>query len=419
MNRYSKNSSRQILRIACCLLGLMAAILMAPPVAAQQSAFLTNGLVAHYLFDGALTNNATKNQPTFITARNTTLTADRFGRQQMAAKLNGINSYIVSSINRDFTNSRITVSVWATLEGQNAANDASTLFTRWRSQSNSYWDDLSLFANFPNPDNFFVANWSGKDGNPSTDAYIIKNQFSSKGWTHLVISASESNARIYTNGVLSISITNKLTARQLFTNSAAWGFGAQNDGNGPINFWKGRLDDIRIYNRDLSAQEVNRLFEIENQAPAEVNLEPRPARASAVLFGGVIKEIILEDSGYGYTNSRKVIFDSPTGQGAVAYTVINGGVVTGFTMTYRGSGYTNPPLVKIASPPFVPILSIAISKISVTLKVGLGLKYQLETSTDLLLWEKAGEEFVAKDENLIQEFDVNGVGKYFRVLQIQ
>ena len=419
MNRHSPNSSRQILRIACGLIWAMAAILMAPRVVAQQPAFLTNGLIAHYLFDGALTNNAAKNQPTFITARNITLTADRFGRQQMAAKLNGINSYIVSSINRDFTNSRITVSVWATLEGQNAANDASTLFTRWRSQSNSYWDDLSLFANFPNPDNFFVANWSGKDGNPSTDAYIIKNQFSSKGWTHLVISASESNARIYTNGVLSISITNKLTARQLFTNSAAWGFGAQNDGNGPINFWKGRLDDIRIYNRDLSAQEVNRLFEIENQAPADVNLEPRPARASAVLFGGVIKEIILEDSGYGYTNSRKVIFDSPTGQGAVAYTVINGGVVTGFTMTYRGSGYTNPPLVKIASPPFDPILSIAVSKVAVTMKVVLGFKYQLETSTDMLLWEKVGQEFVANDENLIQEFDVNSVGKYFRVVQIQ
>ena len=419
MNRRFSNSSSQILRIACCLLGLMTAILMAPLVAAQQPAFLTNGLIAHYLFDGALTNNAAKNQPTFITARNTTLTADRFGRQQMAVKLNGVNSYIVSSINRDFTNSRITVAVWATLEGQNAANDASTLFTRWRSQSSSYWDDLSLFANFPNPDNFFVANWSGKDGNPSTDAYIIKKQFSSEGWTHLVISASESNARIYTNGVLSISITNKLTARQLFTNSAAWGFGAQNDGNGPINFWKGRLDDIRIYNRDLSGQEVSHLFQIENQAPPDVSLEPRPAKATAVLFGGVIKEIVLEDSGSGYTNAPKVLFDSPTGQSAVAYAIINGGVVTGFTMTNRGSGYTNPPLVKIASPPFVPILSIAISKISVTLKVGLGLKYQLETSTDLLLWEKAGEEFVAKDENLIQEFDVNSVGKYFRVLQIQ
>ena len=397
----------------------MAAILMAPRVVAQQPAFLTNGLIAHYLFDGALTNNAIQNQPTIITARNITLTADRFGRQQMAAKLNGINSYILSSINRDFTNSRITVSAWATLEGLNAANDGSTFFNRWRSQSGSYWDDLSLFGTFPSPDNYFMINWSGKDGNPPSDSFIIKNQFSNQGWTHLAITISQSSAQIYTNGFLSLSITNKLPPRQLFTNSAAWGFGAQNDGNGPINFWKGRLDDIRIYNRDLSAQEVNRLFEIENQAPADVNLEPRPAKATAVLFGNLVKEIVLEDSGYGYTTAPKVLFDSPTGQSAVAYAIINGGVVTGFTMTYRGSGYTNPPLVKIASPPFDPILSIAVSKVSVTVKVVLGLKYQLETSTDFLLWEKAGEEFVAKDENLIQEFDVNTVGKYFRVLQIQ
>ncbi len=393
--------------------------MMFPRVAAQQSAFLTDGLIAHYLFDGTLTNNAAGNQTTSITARNINLTADRFGRQRMAAKLNGENSYIVSSVNRDFTNSRITISVWATLEGQKAENDAATLFTRWRSQSSSLWDDLSLFANYPSPNNFFVVNWSGKDGNPPTDSYTIKNQFSGKGWTHLVISVSESNARIYTNGVLSVSITNKLTARQLFTNSAAWGFGAQNDGSGPINFWRGRLDDIRIYNRDLSAQEIHRLFENENQTPAEVNLEPRPARASVVLFGNVIKEIVLEDSGYGYTNSPKVIFDSPTGQSAVALAIINGGVVTGFHITNRGTGYSDPPIVKIASPPFAPILSIAVSKVSVTLKVVLGLKYQLQTSTDMLLWEKAGEEFEAKDENLFKEFDVNTVGKYFRVLQIQ
>lgn len=399
-------------------MGAVAAILTAPRVVAQQPAFVTNGLIAHYLFDGALTNNAAKNQPTFITARNTTLTADRFGRQQMAVKLNGVNSYIVSSINRDFTNSRITVAVWATLEGQNAANDALTLFTRWRSQSSSFWDDLSLFANLPNSDNFFVANWSGKDGNPPSDAHVIKNQFSKKDWTHIAISVTESNARIYTNGFLSLSITNKLPSRQLFTNSAAWGFGAQNDGNGPINFWKGRLDDIRIYNRDLSAEEVSRLFEIENQAPADVNLEPRPAKATAVLFGNVIKEIILEDSGYGYTNAPKVLFDSPTGQSAVAYAIINGGVVIGFTMTHRGSGYTNPPLVKIASPPFDPILSIAVSKIAVTMKVELGFNYQLETSKDLLLWEKVGEEFVAKDENLFQEFNIEAVGKFFRLTRV-
>ncbi len=29
----------------------------------QQPAFLTNGLIAHCLFGGALTNNAAKNQP--------------------------------------------------------------------------------------------------------------------------------------------------------------------------------------------------------------------------------------------------------------------------------------------------------------------------------------------------------------------
>ena len=43
-------SLSRILRIACCLMGAMAAILMAPRVVAQQPAFLKDGRITRDLF---------------------------------------------------------------------------------------------------------------------------------------------------------------------------------------------------------------------------------------------------------------------------------------------------------------------------------------------------------------------------------
>ena len=60
----------------------------------------------------------------------------------------------------------------------------------------------------------------------------------------------------------------------------------------------------------------------------------------------------------------------------------------------------------------------SVASLVVTMKVELGFNYQLETSKDLLLWEKVGEEFVAKDENLFQEFNIEAVGKFFRLTRV-
>jgi hypothetical protein len=52
------------------------------------------------------------------------------------------------------------------------------------------------------------------------------------------------------------------------------------------------------------------------------------------------------------------------------------------------------------------------------MSVVLGRKYQLEASTDLNSWTTTGPAFIAQDEELAQEFDVNQVGRYFRINQV-
>ena len=41
------------------------------------------------------------------------------------------------------------------------------------------------------------------------------------------------------------------------------------------------------------------------------------------------------------------------------------------------------------------------------MKVFLGRKYRLEATTDLKTWNPVGDAFVAQDEELVQEFDVD------------
>ena len=76
------------------------------------------------------------------------------------------------------------------------------------------------------------------------------------------------------------------------------------------------------------------------------------------------------------------------------------------------------PRVEIASPPFVPTLSIAVSKVKITQNVVLGRNYVLESSFDLTNWTEVGPPFTATSESITNEFDVDVTGRYFRIRQV-
>jgi hypothetical protein len=94
------------------------------------------------------------------------------------------------------------------------------------------------------------------------------------------------------------------------------------------------------------------------------------------------------------------------------------GVVTGLVITSAGSGYTNAPRILIESPPFVPTVSIAVSKVKVTQKVRVNHNYVLEASLDLVSWTATGPAFTAETESIVNEFDVDTVGRFFRLREV-
>jgi hypothetical protein len=145
---------------------------------------------------------------------------------------------------------------------------------------------------------------------------------------------------------------------------------------------------------------------------------PKKATATSQVVNGFVVGIKITDFGFGYETAPTVLLVGGGGTGATATATVLNGVVTAITITNPGSGYTSAPLVRIASPPFTPKLAIEVSKVNVRLSVVLGRKYQIESSSDLANWKPASAVFIAQDEELIQEFDVNTAGSYYRINQV-
>ncbi len=145
---------------------------------------------------------------------------------------------------------------------------------------------------------------------------------------------------------------------------------------------------------------------------------PHAATATATVVNGFVISVNLTSGGCGYTNAPLVEIVGGGGTGATATAVVSNGAVTGVVITDAGIGYTNTPSVLIASPPFTPWLTIAVSQVAVTEHVVLGHNYVLESSTDLKNWTQVGSQFTAQSEVITLKFDVASTGQFFRIREV-
>ena len=145
---------------------------------------------------------------------------------------------------------------------------------------------------------------------------------------------------------------------------------------------------------------------------------PHGARATAVVVNGFVVGANISDAGCGCTNTPLVLIQRGGGTGALATALVDNGRVLNIVFTDAGAGYSNAPRVLIESPPFVPWLEVAVSRVKVAQHVVLGKNYVLESSPDFKTWSQVGTQFTAQDEVITQEFDVDLTGRYFGIRQV-
>lgn len=208
----------------------------------------TNGLVAYYPFNGNANDlSGNGNNGTVIGA---ILTSDRYERPASAYFFDGTSSYISVPDNNtlDFTN---TFSLCAWIRPDTARNEACVL-GKPRSVVGTGFNillDTSIASGAYNVvygmnDN--ALNFVARD---STNIPLHL-------WTFVVTTYDGSNAKIYVNGILKKDTAVTIT---LLNSSQPLNIGWEGLSGFPRNF-KGALDNIRLYNRSLSASEISNLF---------------------------------------------------------------------------------------------------------------------------------------------------------------
>jgi hypothetical protein len=154
------------------------------------------------------------------------------------------------------------------------------------------------------------------------------------------------------------------------------------------------------------------------QATLSLACTPHKATATAQLVNGFLVGAIITDPGCGYTNAPTVLIQGGGGSGATATATVSGGQIIAINITSAGCCYTNAPRIVIGSPPFVPSVSVSVSKVNVTQNVVLGRNYVLESSPDLVTWTAVGPQFTAQSETIVTEFDATVANRFFRIRQV-
>jgi hypothetical protein len=203
----------------------------------------TNGLVGWWPFNGNANdesgngNNGTLNGPT--------LTADRFGNANKAYSFDGVNDYVNCGngqiLNQFSTN--ITVSAW--VKSQPSASTDKNIISKYGCNPGGW--------SLETAQNTLVANFTGCTQNVTNQTNLNSGQ-----WTHVIGVKEATNWKIFVNGVLNN------TSSGTFNYDLNSGFnliiGVQNDNFNPTTYWDGLIDDIGLWNRALTHQEITNLY---------------------------------------------------------------------------------------------------------------------------------------------------------------
>jgi hypothetical protein len=197
----------------------------------------TNGLVAYYPFNGnANDESGNGNNGTFV--GNSNLITDRYGNSNKAFQ--GGSSYITcpSTIFQFGRNDNFSISIWYTKSYNNGGRLVSTENTEG---------------------NFRIS----KNGNVDLSVQYgdyLDFSISDDNWHNLIYTYSNRNEKVYIDGILSMSNYDNTT--EIVNYNSPFTIGAKAAPS--YDKWDGQIDDIGIWNRALTQQEINNLYTADN-----------------------------------------------------------------------------------------------------------------------------------------------------------
>jgi hypothetical protein len=208
------------------------------------SYFPTNGLVGWWPFNGNA--NDESGNGNHGTVNGATLTIDRFGNAGKAYGFDGINNYI--QCNSSISNhSNVSIAGWAYLN----SNDGNGFVQIGIDGTNGGCNGYAIGnggATFTTNGNNLISLVSCVEWNNTNSTIPIQN------WFHFALLKNGNVFQHYINGFL----VNTKTISNIINPSNSIFIGSSAPQS--LNYHNGKLDDIAIYNRTLTQQEITQLY---------------------------------------------------------------------------------------------------------------------------------------------------------------
>ncbi|MFM2157369.1 MAG: hypothetical protein RL516_2118 [Bacteroidota bacterium] len=226
----------------------------------------TSGLVGWWPFNGNANDESGNGNNG--TVNGATLTADRNGNANTAYSLNGVNNWVQTNSSFLQTDMPHTISIWWLTSDSTKTNQ--TLFNT----GPHTLENLAFHYSSSNPNPPYGVSYGMGNGLTGSGSWNIMNpdngQVAMNGdftkWHNCIwVKDSTYKWSIYIDGVLSNNFISTLNTGSQLANLR---FGAENNGvpTGGANF-KGSLDDIGIWNRALTQQEITNLYTASTPPP--------------------------------------------------------------------------------------------------------------------------------------------------------
>lgn len=211
---------------------------------------LPNGLIAHLLLDRNGQDISGNNNHATEVGSDLNGTSNRVGSHYKAMRFNGAL-------------------------GQSMMTFGTSLLNNQASFSMSYWFMLTESVNGLNlvgQDNILeTAYYTGANRigiyHPTSGTININTGTITNTWQHLVITCDNTEMRVYLNGTLVNTQTGNYS---LGSNAFNTNIGGQVTSQGSTAWWRGKIDDLRMYNRVINQDEVTALF---NASPVAITVD--------------------------------------------------------------------------------------------------------------------------------------------------
>lgn len=229
---------------------LFLTVFMVGLVATMNAQIPTNGLVGSWPFNGNANDESGNGNNGTVSGAS--LTTDRFGNPNLAYSFDGENDYIAIAPSSLVDNeTAATLSFWIKRD----VNDDYGLPIHTGNQgclNTQVKKDSVLVA---------VCTNSSYDGSAPTEFAVKWTYIQQSQWNHIILSydGAAKNLKIYLNGILS---------KETFAEGNIWSpqssylaFGVYYlFGNPNHGYYKGILDDVMLYNRALSENEIKNIY---------------------------------------------------------------------------------------------------------------------------------------------------------------